>query len=907
MTGDTSHHLTAIVVNDDPIQCGVLCGLAQKAGIEALAFESAEAALSAMNPESPPDLIVTDLHMPGIDGWRFCRLLRSPEYAAYNSVPILVVSATFAGDHPEHITVEIGANAFLASPVDGKEFTARVRSILQGKDLRRLPGVLIADHDRALAGWIKEAFTANGYRADIAATAREAEEFFTKSAYEAAVINYRLPDGTGDTLLETFLARRPDCVCLMMTPKPTPELALSWMKRGASAYVPKPFKPEFLIELCARASRERTLLRTEDLLEMRTRELRQNEARFRNLFMSMSDGFYLSEVLYDDEGEPYDYRYLETNPAFERILGLNREQIVGKTYKEVVPVDTTDWLDTYFKVAKTGEPLLYEFVSPEYHTTFETYSCQPDKGQVMVLVRDISERKRAERALKESEKKFRGVFEAANVGKSITLPSGEMFVNRAFADMLGFSREELSDKTWQELTPPDDLAMNDENIAPLLKGEKDSARFTKRYIHKDGSFVWADVSTAIQCGEDGKPLYFISTIVDITERKRVEEEREKLQVQLIQAQKMESVGRLAGGVAHDFNNMLGIILGHADMALESIGPDDELHTGLEEIKKAAERSADLTRQLLAFARKQTVAPRVIDLNATVEGMLNMLRRLIGENIDLIWIPGKDLAPLKIDPSQIDQILANLCVNARDAITGSGKITIETGVAAFDDDYCSRNTDAIPGNYVMLAVIDDGCGMDHRIIGHLFEPFFTTKEVGKGTGLGLATVYGAVKQNNGFINVFSEPGQGAAFRIYLPRYAERAAAKPEPAPASAGRGGGTILLVEDEPAILRMITEMLDRQNYHVLTARTPGEAIRMAWEHTGCIDLLMTDVVMPEMNGRELAKNLMSIHPGIKRLFMSGYTADVIAHQGVLDEGVHFIYKPFTMKDLEAKIRNALL
>ncbi len=393
----------------------------------------------------------------------------------------------------------------------------------------------------------------------------------------------------------------------------------------------------------------------------------------------------------------------------------------------------------------------------------------------------------------------------------------------------------------------------------------------------------------------------------ITERKRAEAEREKLTDQLTQAQKMESVGRLAGGVAHDFNNMLGVIIGHTELALEQVDPVQPLHDSLLEIKKAAERSASLTRQLLAFARKQTVAPKVLDLNDTVQGMLNMLQRLIGEHIDLVWRPGKDLSPVKVDPSQIDQILANLCVNARDAIGDTGKVTIETDAVVFDAGYCEEHPGFVPGEYVLLAVSDNGGGMDKDTLNKLFEPFFTTKVMGKGTGLGLSTVYGIVKQNNGFINVYSEPGHGTTFKIYLPQYLGKTARAPRGgATLSAVRGQETILLVEDEPGILKMTLTMLERQGYTVLAASTPSEAIRLAREYPNEIHLLVTDVVMPEMNGRDLAQKLITLYPNLKRLFMSGYTANVIAHHGVLDEGVHFIQKPFSMKDIAEKIRTAL-
>jgi PAS domain S-box-containing protein len=426
---------------------------------------------------------------------------------------------------------------------------------------------------------------------------------------------------------------------------------------------------------------------------------------------------------------------------------------------------------------------------------------------------------------------------------------------------------------------------------------------------KDGEIRWFEVVDVPVRNAAGEVEAVEGIAHDITQRKWAEEEKVRIESQFQQAQKMESVGRLAGGVAHDFNNMLGVILGHLDLAMTQLGPEQPLYGHLEEIRQAARRSADLTRQLLTFARKQAILPQVLDLNATIGGLLKMLQRLIGEDINLQWLPAANLWTVKVDPTQIDQILVNLCVNARDAIDNTGQIVIETENNRFDEDYCAVHPTFVPGEYVRLSVSDDGCGMDKETLAHIFEPFFTTKAQGRGTGLGLATVYGIMRQNEGFINIYSEPGRGTIFSIYLPRHAGEIEPKPEEMEAQANTavpGDETILLVEDEEAILNMTSTMLQRLGYTVLAAASPGDAIRLAQEHGASIHLLITDVIMPEMNGRELAQRIFTLYPGLKRLFMSGYTADVIAHRGVLEDGVQFIQKPFTLKDLSAKIREVL-
>ncbi len=399
--------------------------------------------------------------------------------------------------------------------------------------------------------------------------------------------------------------------------------------------------------------------------------------------------------------------------------------------------------------------------------------------------------------------------------------------------------------------------------------------------------------------DDGEFIGVLGIGRDITERTT-------LQAQLIQAQKMESVGRLAGGVAHDFNNMLSIILGNLEFVMEDLPKDSVFLDSLGEIKNAAERSSRLTRQLLAFARKQTISPVVMDLNDALEGIFKMLRRLIGEDIELAWLPGNHLWPIKVDPTQVDQILANLCVNARDSIQNIGKITIATDNVTLDVDYCGEHNGFKPWDFVMMTVSDTGCGMSAETLGHIFEPFYTTKGIGKGTGLGLATVYGIIKQNGGFINVYSEPEKGSVFKIYFPRHVgEESGQSISVARQRNPTGQKTIFVVEDEKPILKVLQRSLERLGYTVMGFSSPIAAIEKS-RAMEPIHLLITDVIMPDMNGQDLARAISKFHPGIKCLFMSGYTEDVIAHHGILNEGLNFISKPFSIKALSIKVRGIL-
>ena len=524
------------------------------------------------------------------------------------------------------------------------------------------------------------------------------------------------------------------------------------------------------------------------------------------------------------------------------------------------------------------------------------------------LRRDIARREQVESALRESESRLRANLEnTPNVAVQWYDEQGQIvYWNRASETLYGWTAEEVIGQTLAtSILGPAEAKEFLRILARVRETGQAYGPYEVKARRRDGSECWI-VATAFAIPlQPGRPG-FACMDVDITQRKKAEQEQERLQSALLQAQKMESVGRLAGGVAHDFNNMLQAILGNTALAMEDLPPQSSLRECLDEIQKSALRSADLTRQLLAFARKQTIRPQVLDLNDTVGGMLKMLRRLIGEDIQLIWVPGARLWPVLMDPSQVDQILANLCVNARDAIEGAGQLTITTHNVTLDSAFASSRPDAKEGDYVRLTVADTGHGMDTETQSHLFEPFFTTKAPGKGTGLGLATVFGIVKQNRGLIEVTSAPGRGTTFILHLPRTSSNPAAAELRNSAPARRGTETLLLVEDEEQVLSLGRRILEQLGYRVLVAANPAQALTLAEKHAGPIHLLVTDVIMPGMNGKVLRDTLQAVRPQLKCLFMSGYTADLIARHGVLDQGVRFLQKPFGIETLANQVREIL-
>jgi PAS domain S-box-containing protein len=626
---------------------------------------------------------------------------------------------------------------------------------------------------------------------------------------------------------------------------------------------------------------------------------RESEERYQELFENANDIIFTIDLA---------GRFTAINKAAEKITGYTLDDALKMNISSIIAPEFLDVaLNMLSRKGMGGGRTRYELeiickdggrIALEFSPRIIFRDGKP--VGIQGIARDTTERKRSEEALRESEDRFRSLSEASLEGIMVHDQGVILDANRAFAQLFGYgSTEELVGKNGP------DLLLTPESRSRILQRiqRKENGRIELTGVRKDGT-TFAVETASRPMKYRGRHARIVS-FQDLTDRKRDEAEKVKLQGQLQQAMKMEAIGRLAGGVAHDFNNILTIITGYCELLLKKVGKESPMCRELGEIRRAGERAASMTQQLLAFSRKQIIEPKVVQLDRLVAEIMRMLTRLIGEDISLQTITGKSPGSVMVDPGQFQQILMNLVVNARDAMPGGGKIVIETANVDLDEDYCALHPYVTPGRFVMLAVSDTGQGMSDEIKAHIFEPFFTTKERGSGTGLGLATTYGAVKQSGGSIEVYSEVGKGTTFKIFLPRVEEEEKPVKEPPLVDLPGGTETVLLVEDEDTVRDLCSGILVELGYRVTQARSGAEAIAVAGL-TGRIDLLLTDVVMPGMSGKELATRLVPLHPETKVLFMSGYTDDAIVHHGVLDEGVSFIGKPYTPLALARKVREVL-
>ena len=640
--------------------------------------------------------------------------------------------------------------------------------------------------------------------------------------------------------------------------------------------------------------------------------LREREEKTQSLFESMNEGVAYCRMIYRD-GTPCDWIYDEVNPAFGQLTGLH--SVEGKLVSELLPrirETNPELIETYGRIAWTGVPEQFEqFVEP-LGIWFGVYAYSPRKEHFVAVIEDITARKTSELAIRKSHDLLSNLARLVPgvIYQYRLWPDGRSafpYSSPGMYEIYGVTPEEV-----REDATPVFGRLHPEDVARVSEAILESARTLNtfysefRVVLPEQGLRWRWSQAVPERMADGGTLWH-GIILDVTERHKAEDEKARLTSQLIQAQKMESVGRLAGGVAHDFNNLLTVILGYSGFLMAKLKPNDPLHLYAREIGQAGNRAAGLTKQLLAFSRKQVIEPKLLNLNATIRESVPMLERLIGEDIEFRMHLKADLGFTIADPDQIYQVIMNLAVNARDAMPNGGTLDISTAnVELSQEEAHALDQEAMAGSYLAIAVADTGTGMDEETLRHIFEPFFTTKEEGKGTGLGLATVFGIVRQSNGWIEVRSTPEAGTRFRIFLPRIDGGPPEEPKTADEVPKTGHETILIVEDQEGVRAFTKAVLLRQGYEVLEAAGGEEALLVAGAYSGRIHLLLTDVVLPGMNGKMVSDRLVALYPGIRVIFCSGYTADLIHQRGVAQHGTSFLQKPFRPENLIAKVREVL-
>jgi two-component system, cell cycle sensor histidine kinase and response regulator CckA len=719
----------------------------------------------------------------------------------------------------------------------------------------------------------------------------EFQKCLENTQYDVIISDYNLPGWTAMEGLSLLRDSGRDIPFLVVSGSLGDEAAAECIKMGATDYVLKD-RMARLPGAVTRALQEKD----ERVARRRAEEaLRESEEKYRLLFESNPHAMWV----FDRE----TLEFLEVNEAAVERYGYSRDEFLAMSIKDIrSPEDVPKLLDDLSQSpegltttlrrhrTRSGEAIDVEITSDSLR--FD------GRAATLVLANDVTMRLRAEAELRSSEERFRLAFNASPEPMTISTLEEKRYldVNSNFLKVTQYSRDEVIGRTATEIG----FWQKPEERDAILSGVRAQGAYDVEISFGTKSGEVRAALLSVQHIEWAGQQCLLSVVKDVTERKDLEQ-------QFRQAQKMEAVGQLAGGVAHDFNNLLMVINGYAQLVLEKLKPDDPLRKHVDEIKKAGDRASTLTRQLLAFSRRQILMPQVVDLNAVVAGMHGMLSRLIGENIELTVIAGPELGSVKVDPGQIEQVILNLAVNARDAMPQGGQLVLETQNVDLDESYTRNHAQMKPGRHVLLAVSDTGGGMDIEVQKHIFEPFFTTKPPGKGTGLGLSTAFGIVKQSEGSIWAYSEPGRGTTFKIYLPRIDKMAETlEPGQQLAEPALGGCTVLLVEDEASVRGLVRQNLNLMGCRVLEAQNGLEAIRIAEEHAGPIHALVTDAVMPGLNGQEVAERLAATRPDTKVLYMSGYTDDAVVRNALLGAHVAFIQKPFTSQALARKLSELL-
>jgi PAS domain S-box-containing protein len=869
-----NNHIEILIAEDSPTQREQLKHLLEEEGYTVRAAGNGEEALESAKSRKPT-LLISDVVMPRMDGYALCKEIKTRD--GLKDIPVILVTG-LSNPHDVIKGLESGADNFIRKPYEIRELLSRIAYILTNRYIRSESkvqgGVQIA------LGGRKYFITAERQQIlDLLITtyddAVSLNQHLVATQWEIARSNevlrglYRIANGLNRSV--TVQEVLEESLSLSME---LPGIRAAWVslwdaKQGfrlaASRNLPPALESPGVWEgdcLCRR--------------KMLAGELTE------------AVNYFECERLQRASGDTKGLRFHSSIPLKTggRVLGVLN--LAGPDEGKVNEEDLELW-------GGVGDQVALALERAQLLENLESKVAE----RTAALEAEFAERRKAQEALQKSETRFRRLVDSPMVGVVQEHADGRLLdANDVFLKMVGYTRQDLEAgrMKWMDMTPSEFRAQSERFISEVARGMV-RAPIEKAYIRKDGSRVPALVGGA-PVGDSLQEV--ICVVLDLSSQKILEE-------QLGQASKMEAIGRLAGGVAHDFNNLLTIINGYAQLLIERFPAGNPSHAPLEEILNAGSRAADLTRQLLAFGRRQVIAPQILNLNRVVSGIEKMIDRLIGEDIELVCRLKEPLSAVKADPGQIEQVVMNLVVNSRDAMPKGGKLTIETADVELDETYCRTHVGAAPGSYVMLAVSDTGVGMDKEAQSHIFEPFFTTKEKGKGTGLGLATVHGIVKQSGGHLGVYSEAGNGATFKVYLPRGKGDATSTRFSKKAKKVRGGSeTILLVEDEEAVKALASQILQKQGYSVLATTCAEDALRISERHKGTIHLLLTDVVMPQISGRKVAELLAPRRPKMKVLYMSGYTDNAIVHHGILDADTAFLQKPFTPEALAFKVRKVL-
>jgi two-component system, cell cycle sensor histidine kinase and response regulator CckA len=955
-----------LVVDDDPVNRKLTSLRLRSAGFE---VEVASSGMDAIDRAhgARPDVILSDVLMPGMDGFLLCReLQRNPELA---TIPVVLLSSAYDQEADRALALEMGAHALVVrSPELDHAVQALNSALAAGRPPQRdaSSNAVYERHKLRLQIQLERQLARNQSlirRSAIQAAALSVVRGLSESLANPSAV----PEVLGDVLVHCLDAAGLSTGALYLVGDDDGRLGLrahtgltqdsrqdaegcfgqallferALQTRRAVGYTAGVSDPAdadaralsdrmgrrsfLVVPLRVLEHRIGCLLLASDehdlaegtwvgfaaalatqfgqaaALGQSLRRLSVSEERLRALMEHANDAVVILTL---------DGRILQVNRAAERLLGRGRESMAGRLYSDLlVPEEHEEALQSWQELAARGSVraearhlVRGDGTRVPVDLSAAVVAVAGEEPAVMTILRDISERVRAEEALRASEARFRKFAEIIPEVFWILDPRGPRieYVSAAYDEIWGRPRTALYEdvRAWLEAVVPEDRAAAGAHFARWLQGEETEHEF--RIRRPDGSVRTLWNRAFVSRGSPGGSVEnIVGLAVDVTERKHLEQ-------QMRQSQRMEAVGRLAGGVAHDFNNLLGVIIGYGESTLRVLPPEHTARPKIDQILRAGGRAAGLTRQLLTFSRKQVVAPRILALDTIVGDIEKMLRTVIGEDIELRSVCAPDLGRIRADPGEVEQILMNLAVNARDAMPKGGRLTIETANVDVDELYERTHSGPRPGRYAMMAVTDTGVGIPLEIQTQIFEPFFTTKEVGKGTGLGLATVYGIVQQGGGHIAVYSKPGLGACFKVYFPRVDSAAEAAEPLALAPIPGGSETILVVEDEHDLKLMTQELLQERGYRVLTAGNGIDALEVSRAHAGKIDLLITDVIMPGMGGRDLAVRLEGERPDLRVLYVSGYTDDAIVHHGVLSADLAFMQKPFTSEGLARKVRELL-